>query len=56
MAPTTKDSRAIRWCFTLNNPADFGADSFCKDFDNKVKRGVFGTEIGKKGTPHIQGY
>lgn len=50
-----KDTQQLRnFCFTLNNytPEDVEEIKHC----NKYKYIVFGFEIGKKGTPHLQGY
>ena len=49
-----QQSRARRWCFTVNNPP---TDALVKvKSDDRVRRGIFGEEIGESGTPHIQGY
>jgi len=47
------------WCLTLNNPLDFELKSLedvmsglCPD----ITYFVFGFEVGKSGTPHVQGY
>lgn len=52
----TKAKRSRGWCFTLNNytEEDFNklkdtCTQFCKKF-------IIGKEVGKKGTPHLQGY
>lgn len=46
-------SRAVRWCFTINNytTADIArlADIDCQYL-------IFGRETGANGTPHLQGY
>jgi len=54
-------SQARNWCFTLNNPNE--ADFFLlrrlfdhEDPKSRPRYGVFQQEIGKEGTPHIQGY
>lgn len=52
-----QDGRSLGWCFTINNPTD----SDHKELDylqanNLYKYIVFGREVGKDGTPHLQGY
>nr|WPR18720.1 MAG: replication polyprotein [Owegonang virus 19] len=43
------------WCFTINNPVE--ADLFgIQHFMRKAKYGIYGKEVGEKGTPHYQGY
>jgi len=52
--PTLRVSASKQWCFTWNN---YGSD--VSQFEEILKtRGkyVFGYEIGKSGTPHLQGY
>lgn len=41
------------WCFTLNNPT---IDEIIEILDKNFKYCIFGFEIGKKGTEHLQGY
>lgn len=49
-----QQSRARRWCFTWNNPP---TDALVKvKSDARLRRGIFGSEVGESGTPHIQGY
>lgn len=46
-------ARARRWCLTLNNYT-------CEEYETLLKHPcpykVLGREVGKEGTPHIQGY
>ncbi len=49
-------SPAIRWCFTLNNYSKEEHSSIVSVFDTKARLFVIGDEIGKCGTPHLQGY
>lgn len=49
----TKDSKPHKsWAFTVNNYTDKNEDKFQKLECNYV---VYGREVGKKGTPHLQG-
>lgn len=53
---TNQISPAKHWCFTLNNFTDNDL-SVMKSIDRSIiTRYIFQTEIGEKGTPHIQGY
>lgn len=46
-----KRSNAKCWCFTLNNPLPSATiDEDLTDYQ------VIGNEVGKEGTPHLQGY
>lgn len=47
--------RARRWCFTLNNYTDEEYEQVSTTF-SKNKFYIIGKEIGKEGTPHLQGY
>nr|WAE42952.1 MAG: replication associated protein [Cressdnaviricota sp.] len=48
-------SRHRAWCFTINNYSS--TDEFAvKYLFKKAKYGIYGQEIGAKGTPHLQGY
>jgi len=49
--------RARRWCFTLNNPVVNETVSLSQRFyeELKTKYFIFQEEIGKNGTPHLQG-
>jgi len=46
-------TRNRAWCFTINNYTFEEMDA-CINLPVEYK--VFGFEVGKKGTPHIQGY
>ena len=46
-----------RWVFTINNyRADFNVRVHLTKPDFKIKRAVWGFEVGEGGTHHIQGY
>lgn len=44
-------SRALHWCFTVNNPTG-SVESGAPEYDYLV----YGREVGESGTPHFQGY
>lgn len=53
--PTNQQSRAKRWCFTLNNYDDEKQEAVRKlGADSEYL--VFGREVGESGTPHLQGF
>lgn len=43
------------WCFTVNNYT-LGDIHNCKYLLKEATYGIFGEEVGEKGTPHLQGY
>lgn len=45
--------RSRAWCFTINHDT---FDDLSKLLDSTFQYLVFGFEVGKKGTPHMQGY
>lgn len=51
-------ARSRDWCFTLNNPSPVEADALRKlgEKNENVKYMVLGKEVGKEGTPHLQGF
>lgn len=51
-----KINPAIRWCFTLNNYTDEDIKMFNLICANCAKYWAFSKEVGKEGTPHLQGY
>ncbi len=42
------------WCFTVNNFSDDLVSNLKKD--DRIRRGIFGDEVGESGTRHLQGY
>ena len=48
-------SRVRNVCFTLNNPTDSELENLGK-LGDKMTYLVWGHEVGKEGTPHVQGY
>lgn len=51
----TKQSRAKRWCFTLNN-YDEDKQQAVRELAANSEYLVFGREVGESGTPHLQGF
>ena len=49
----TKRIRGNRWCFTLNN---YSAEEITWIDSAECKYIIYGKEVGKSGTPHLQGY
>jgi len=50
-------SLAKNWCFTLNNYSDNEVDVLRELFNSStVNYALFQREVGKEGTPHLQGY
>lgn len=52
---STKFSPAKKWCFTLNNYTDNDINYLVPLFQDKCEKYVFQKEVGKNGTPHLQG-
>jgi Putative viral replication protein len=52
---TTPQSRAKRWCFTLNNYDD-ESQQRVRELATSSEYLVFGREVGDSGTPHLQGF
>lgn len=56
-APGAKNSRARGWCFTWNNPGVGGREFLGSILENAgASYYVVGDEVGKSGTPHLQGF
>lgn len=54
--PPKQISPAVRWCFTFNNYSEKDLCELVPRIDDLAKRGLIGKEVGKSGTPHLQGY
>lgn len=51
---STTRVRGRGWCFTLNNYIEKDIDTLTQSF--KTYEYIIGKEIGKEGTPHLQGF
>ena len=52
-----KLNAAKRWCFTYNNPTDFGYEMICAKIKQFCRYGIIGYETAPTtGTKHLQGY
>jgi len=54
--PRKRVNPAKRWCFTLNNYTDIDIGAIKDMYKAFARYGVYGLEVGTKGTPHVQGY
>jgi len=52
---SSRTPNARNWVFTLNNYTPEQIDKLYNDLAAKSKSFVFGEEVGKEGTPHLQG-
>lgn len=52
----TKAKRSRGWCFTLNNYTEEDYNKLKDTCTQFCKKFIIGKEVGKKGTPHLQGY
>lgn len=55
---TKQVSQAVKWVFTLNNYSDEEYEKSVFLFKNSenIKSYIVGKEVGKSGTPHLQGF
>ena len=52
-----KINAAKRWCFTYNNPTDFGYEMMCAKIKQFCRFAIIGSEVAPStGTKHLQGY
>lgn len=51
-----KVTKARNYCFTINNYTQTDIDWIIKLFNERGKYLIYGKEVGKEGTPHIQAY
>lgn len=50
-------SQSKFWCFTLNNPTEDETQNVATFLEGpSCLYGIFGREVGVRGTPHLQGY
>lgn len=51
------NTRARRWCFTVNNPTEEIKENLRQGCtSNTCKNAIIGMEVGTNGTPHLQGF
>jgi len=48
--------RARSWSWTLNNYSEDEYDNITQLHTTNLKKWIIGKEVGKEGTPHLQGY
>jgi len=54
--PPQRVSASKSWCFTYNNYTETSLEQMEQAFQSKYMWYVIGKEVGKSGTPHLQGY
>lgn len=54
--PPQKRIQSRKWCFTLNNWTNDEYENIMNYITTKGLTYVIGKEVGKNGTPHLQGY
>ena len=52
----TSPSAKYKYDFVINNWSQLEFNDLCQTLDNIAKKAIIGSEVGEKGTPHLQGY
>jgi hypothetical protein len=52
----TSPSAKYKYDFVINNWTQLEFTDLCQTLDKIAKKAVVGSEVGEKGTPHLQGY
>jgi len=52
----TSPSAKYKYDFVINNWTKLEFDSLCQTINTIAKKAIVGSEVGEKGTPHLQGY
>ena len=52
----TSPSAKYKYDFVINNWTKQEFSDLCQELDKIAKKAVVGSEVGEKGTPHLQGY
>ena len=55
-AKKQRESTSKYWCFTFNNYCESDVVELVNVFKSFDLKYIFGEEVGKEGTPHLQGY
>lgn len=56
MAQLNRETPKVNYCFTLNNFTEFEKNDAIRFIQSHCKYGIFQSETGESGTPHLQGY
>jgi len=56
MDEAEKFKQSKRWIFVINNYDETELESLRANLQKEARYAIFGKEVGKAGTPHIQGY
>ena len=52
----TSPSAKYKYDFVINNWSQLEFNDLCQTLDKIAKKAIIGSEVGEKGTPHLQGY